>query len=167
MTEQNSTLLLLSDDSVVRDVMARSTEGVASLVSCRSAEDAFAQLAAESPAIVLLDTQFEDMPTWKIADRLRRLHSDVELVLIVGDDGGEEADDELREGWLVGVVARGSSERAMRSALMRLLANHRTRAENRALSASLQVLEQCRRLMACLEPGRGLSCGPRYRARVA
>jgi two-component system cell cycle response regulator len=152
-TMLNSTLLLVSDDANLCERARRSSDGVASLITCPSQESAFEHLAAESVAMVLFDVQVEGIATWQFAERLRQLAAAPELVLVVGDDyGGDE--EELREGWLVGVLSRSANERAMRGAITRLLSAHNQRAENRTLKGSLEVLEQCRRLMSCLEPGR-------------
>jgi two-component system cell cycle response regulator len=152
MTQQEPTLLLVTDDARLRDCLVRSCASLTSLVTCLSAEDAFEQLAGKPASIVLLDGELEGIAPWQFAERLRRIHPTVELALLVADDYGEE-DDELRDGWLIGVVSRTSPLRAMRGAIRRLLRNFEQRSEIGSLNSSLQVLEQCRRLMSCLEPG--------------
>lgn len=153
MTQQESTLLLVTDDANLRDCMVRSCASLTSLVTCLSTEDAFAQLGQAPVSIVLLDSELGGIAPWQFAERLRRIHPVVELALLVGDDYGAE-DDDLRDGWLIGVVSRSSPLRAMRGAIRRLLRNFEQSLEIGKLKKSLEVLEQCRRLISCLEPGR-------------
>lgn len=153
MTQQAPPLLLVTDDAIVRDCVVRATASLTSLVTCLSAEDAFEQLAQLSVSIVLFDRESGGIAAWQFAERLRRIHPAVDLALLVGENYPDEGD-ELREGWLVGVVPRSSPPRAMRGAIGRLLSNFEQRLEIRGLKSSLQVLERCRRLMSCLEPGR-------------
>ncbi|MBW2292354.1 MAG: diguanylate cyclase [Deltaproteobacteria bacterium] len=153
MTQQESTLLLVTDDANLRDCIVRSCASLTSLVTCLSTEDAFAQLGQVPVSIVLLDSELGGIAPWQFAERLRRIHPAVELALLVGDDYGAE-DDDLRDGWLIGVVSRSSPLRAMRGAIRRLLRNFEQSLEIGKLKNSLEVLEQCRRLISCLEPGR-------------
>ena len=113
MTQQESTLLLVTDDANLRDCMVRSCASLSSLVTCLSTEDAFAQLGQLPVSIVLLDSELGGIAPWQFAERLRRIHPAVELALLVGDDYGAE-DDDVRDGWLIGVVSRSSPLRAMR-----------------------------------------------------
>ncbi len=153
MNRQDPTLLLATQDALVRECVVRSTASLVSLVSCVSAEDAFEHLAQAPVSIVLLDSHLGGMVPWQFAERLRRVYPGVSLALLVGDDL-EDEDEFLREGWLVGVIPRTSPPHAMRAAIGRLLESYEQGRDILELKGSLQVLEQCRRLMPCLEPGR-------------
>lgn len=152
MTQQDPTLLLVSDDPMVRDHVERAALSESSLLVCQSAEAAFEQLGKAQVAFVLLDSHLEGVPSWQFAERLRRIHPGVDLALLADDYGDEE--DDLREGWLIGVVPRTNSVRATRHAIGRLVENIRQGQQIRELTRSLHVLEHCRRLASCLDPGR-------------
>jgi diguanylate cyclase (GGDEF)-like protein len=152
MTQQDPILLLVSDDPMVRDHVERAMLSENSLLVCESAEAAFEHLEREKVAVVLLDAHLEGLPTWQFAERLRRIHPGVDLALLADDFG--DAEDDLREGWLIGVVPRNNSLRATRHAIGRMLENIRQVQQIGELTRSLHVLEQCRRLMSCFDPGR-------------
>jgi diguanylate cyclase (GGDEF)-like protein len=152
MTQQDPILLLVSDDPMVRDHVERAMLSENSLLVCESAEAAFEHLEREKVAVVLLDAHLEGLPTWQFAERLRRIHPGVDLALLADDFGDEE--DDLREGWLIGVVPRNNSLRATRHAIGRMVENIRQVQQIGELTRSLHVLEQCRRLMSCFDPGR-------------
>ncbi|MCP4039266.1 MAG: GGDEF domain-containing protein [bacterium] len=152
MTQSDPTLLLVTDDATVRDPVVRATTSLAPLVTCTSVEDAFDHLAGKSAQIVLFDSHVGGTPPWQFAERLRRLYPGVELALLIGED--HDDDDALREGWLLGVVPRHAGPGTMRSSIARVLKSFQQTREIQDLRASVSVLEHCRRLMACLEPGR-------------
>lgn len=153
LTLPDPILVLVTEDADVRARMVEATGSLSVLVACESADDAFAQLARASASVVLLDGQLPGVELWRFAERLRTEHPGVHLALLAGEEYGDEEED-LREGWLAGVVARTSARRTMRAAVARLLKSHSQTRENEELKNSLHVLEQCRRLMSCLEPGR-------------
>jgi two-component system cell cycle response regulator len=152
MTQHDPTLLLVSDDATVREHVERAASSDLVLHISLSTEDAFEKLDRDSISVVLLDNQLEGAPTWQFAERLRRMHPGVDLALLADDYGVQE--DDLREGWLIGVVPRTSSLRGTRHAIGRLVASIEQRRRIQGLESSLNVLEKCRRLMSCLEPGR-------------
>jgi len=152
MTPSEPTLLLVTDDATVRDRVTRATTSLARLDVCCGVEDAFDQLATAFVSIVIFDGQVGGTPPWQFAERLRRQHPGVELALLIGED--HDDDDALRAGWLLGVVPRDAGPGTMRSSIARVLESLAQTREIRELRASLQVLEQCRRLMPCLEAGR-------------
>ncbi|MGK0486205.1 MAG: DNA-binding NarL/FixJ family response regulator, partial [Myxococcota bacterium] len=146
-------LVLVSTDAAVRDRFVEGTESLAVLVPCQSADEAFDVMARHPAAVVLLDGQQSNIAPWQFAERLRAEHPGVDLALLAGDEYGDEEED-LREGWLAGVVPRNSAKRTLRAAVRRLIQSHTQNRENEALQGSVRVLEQCRGLMSCLEPGR-------------
>ena len=152
MTQPDPILLLVSDDPRIHEHVKLASASEDSLLICGSAEAAFEQLGRERVSVVLFDKQLEDLPAWQFAERLRRIHPEVDLALLADDYLDEE--DDLREGWLIGVIPRTSSVRATRHAMGRLLESIQQVREISGLKTSLHVLEQCRRLMSCLEPGR-------------
>jgi two-component system cell cycle response regulator len=158
MTPQEPTtakpmLVLVSTDAAVRDRFVEGTVSLAVLVPCQSADEAFDVMARQPAAVVLLDGQQSGIAPWQFAERLRAEHPGVDLALLAGDEYGDEEED-LREGWLAGVVPRNSAKRTLRAAVHRLIQSHIQSRENEALQGAVRVLEQCRRLMSCLEPGR-------------
>jgi diguanylate cyclase (GGDEF)-like protein len=152
MTQHDPTLLLVSDDATVCDHVERAATPEHSLLICGSAEDAFETLGRESISLVLLDGHLASVEAWQFAERMRRLHPGIDLALLADDFGVEE--DDLREGWLIGVVPRTNSLRAMRHAIDRLVEGIGQVREIAELKSTLHVLERCRRLASCLEPGR-------------
>jgi len=146
-------LLLVTEDASLRERVQGCTESLAPLIVCAGTEDSFSELRRSAASILMLDSKLPGVVPWQFAEQLRREHPEVDLVLLVGDDYGDE-DDDLREGWLAGVVFRSSTGRVMRAAIGRLINNFQQTRQIRQLRDSLNVVEQCRRLMSCLEPGR-------------
>ncbi len=153
MTRPRSKLLLVTEDTTVRDVVSRATTSLAPLDTCPGVEEAFAALSSDGEiGVVLYDSHAQGMAPWQVAERLRRAHPGVELALLIGED--HDDDDALREGGLLGVVPRLAGPGTVRTSIASVLDRYAQARELRTLRTTVRVHEQCRRLILCLEPGR-------------
>jgi two-component system, NtrC family, response regulator AtoC len=78
-------VLIIEDDDTVRTALAKSLEQSGCIVhGSPTAADAFKQLVSVSPDLVLLDYRLPDADGLEVLERIRRLKSDLAVIMITG-----------------------------------------------------------------------------------
>ncbi len=149
---ENARILLVTNDSAVRDVYRSAGRDGDILESREDETGAFELLAQEPVDLILLDAELESVSAWQFAERLQHEFPHIDFALLTNAEGSGA--DEVREEWIVDVLLRGLPPRQLSNAITRLIANRSLAWENRRLRDSLHLMRQCDSLTTCLEPGK-------------
>ena len=148
LIEERATVLLVGVDESVRDA-ASALAPPGSLLVCRDLAEARRELLAVGAHLVVAAAPGGD--TAALADAIRADETEACWLVVLGaeDVAARRA---LAEAGAAECVAGAGTDALLRVA-ERLLDGQRLRAENRFLRETIRIMEDCRPLAHCLEPG--------------
>jgi len=143
VVDDNRLDLELARDAIGRDV---------DLELCKSGEAALEALAREPADLVLSDLAMPGLSGIELLERVRREHPGTDFVVLTGHASVESAVGALRMG-AADYLRKPVSPDELELVVRRLLDQRALVEENTRLRDVLRLVESCRALAPCLEPG--------------
>jgi diguanylate cyclase (GGDEF)-like protein len=145
--------VVIVDDSRLHRELARSAlEGIARVECCPDAEAALLALEREPAELVVTDLSMPGISGLGLLERLRRSHPGTDFVVLTAHASTDSAIEALRLG-AADYLRKPMDERELALVVQRTLDRRRLLQENSRLRDVLAVVEACRSLTPCLEPG--------------
>lgn len=152
LAEQRARVLMVGSSSRVRD-LATALARPGDLLACSDPTEAAAQLRGVGADLVVLELATRDAPA--ASELTAAIDSDPTQApwLVLCEGAVDPAELAGTEGQVVVCLPRETAMAALVQVGSALLEEQRLRAENRFLRETIRIMEDCRPLAHCLEPG--------------
>lgn len=145
-------VVVVDDDRLIRTIVADAMADLADVEVCDSGEGALQALRRMPAALVISDFTMPGMSGIELLDEVSRAYPNTDFVLLTGNATIESAVGALRMG-AADYLTKPIRQDELRSVAERILSRRRLFEENEKLRDTLRIVESCRNLMRCSEPG--------------
>jgi diguanylate cyclase (GGDEF)-like protein len=151
-SEAPARVIVVDDDRLIREMVRDAIRQEAQVESCESGEAALEALARQPADLVISDLTMPGLSGIDLLERVRREHPGVDFVLLTANASVESAVGALRMG-AADYLTKPVNPDELTMVVNRILARRRLLEENEQLRDELTILDACRSLMRCLDPG--------------
>ncbi len=152
MAQAQGRIVVVDDDRLVREIVCDALESLARVEACESGEQALESLSRERADLVISDLTMPGMSGIQLLERIQREQPGTEFVLLTANASVESAVGALRMG-AADYLIKPIRPEELALAVEQILARRRLLAENARLRAEIEIVESCRVLLRCLDPG--------------
>ena len=152
VAQADGRIVVVDDDRLVREIVRDALEGLARVEACESGERALESLSRERADLVISDLTMPGMSGIELLERIQREHPGTEFVLLTANASVESAVGALRMG-AADYLIKPLRPEELALAVEQILARRRLLAENARLRDEIEIVESCRVLLRCLDPG--------------
>jgi len=145
-------IVVVDDDRLVREIVCDALKGLGRVEACESGERALESLSRERADLVISDLTMPGMSGIQLLERIQREHPGTEFVLLTANASVESAVGALRMG-AADYLTKPIRPEELALVVEQILARRRLLAENARLRAEIEIIESCRVLLRCLDPG--------------
>ena len=145
-------VVVVDDSRMHREMAADALIGISRVECCDDGPAALAALDREPADLVITDLTMPGLSGLALMERMRRLHPETDFVVLTAHASLESAVEALRLG-AIDYLRKPLEPRELVLVVQRTLDRRRLLQENHRLRDVLGVVEACRSLTSCLEPG--------------
>ncbi|MGI9590460.1 MAG: diguanylate cyclase [Myxococcota bacterium] len=145
-------VVVVDDDRLIREMVRDAIRQEVRVESCETAEAALEALTREPADLVISDLTMPGLSGIELLERVQREHPGTDFVLLTANASVESAVGALRMG-AADYLTKPVNPEELAMVVERILARRKLLHENERLRDELTLLDACRALMRCLDPG--------------
>ena len=150
--EAKARVIVVDDNRLIRELAKDALDELVSVETCASGEAALEALAREPAMLVVSDLEMPGMSGIDLLERIRLEHPGTEFIILTANASIDSAVRALRMG-AADYLRKPVRADELGAVVEQVIARRRLIEENERLREMLDVVESCRTLTRCLDPG--------------